>query len=107
MYTEEGMYFPPQKPHCRYIIPPTLWLQDEEGEENSFHNMSKAFSAIMGRLSIIRIKLKELYSLRVRVMYCRKAEGEKVGSTGSRVWKLEVSYPIGHPSIKQSIVVNQ
>jgi len=98
MKSEEGRYYPEQKSNCKYIIVPSLYLQEEEGEENTFHNMHNCYNAVMRRMFETVDKSKEQYNLKVKVMYCRSVEGEKVGIKDSLVWKLEVAYPISHPS---------
>jgi len=98
MRCEEGTYYPEQKSSCKYIIVPSLDLQEEEGEEHTFRNKHNCFNAVMRRMFETASKSKEHYNLKVKVMYCRSMEGEKVGIKNSLVWKLEVAYPINHPS---------
>jgi|SRR5882724_1846855 len=91
-------YIAPQQPHCKYFLAPLLYLQEEEGEENTLQNAGMCLSAVMRRFRNAISISKERHGLRLRVMFCEKEEGKKVGYEGGTVRKLEVSYPAGHIS---------
>lgn len=103
MRYEKGKYFAPQKPNCRYIIAPAGYLVKEDNVGSVFFKSGERLNAIFGRFHRCILESRRLYGLEVKVMDCRRREAKKVEAKSGLTWKIEVSYPSGHPKHSQGI----
>ena len=103
MRYEEGKYFAPQKPHCQHIIAPARYLVKEDNVGSGFFKAGEWLSAIFKRFNQCVLESRRVYGLEVKVTDCRRREADKVEAKPGLTWKIEVSYPRGHPKHSQGI----
>lgn len=94
---DEGCYFPPQKPNCKYIIVPAHYVVLDLGMDESFKYFGIGLFETLKHLHKCMKNSREMYGLRVRRMDCPSTEAERVGSQPTLTWKMEVSYPLDDP----------
>lgn len=90
------MYYPEQKPNCKYIIAPLNLLADEHSKDES---LGMAAIRLQYGVNLLQSCIDRAHKmgLQAKLMRCRDKEATKVGSSRCTTWKVEISYPPDSP----------